>query len=157
MIRDPYDLFVSRYYYLQNQATRFKREQDPRRLVIGKPLDHPDVLWYQAHKFGNVLKKANDWVGSGHSIVGRYEDLHRDPVAELTRVTSLIRPVATADIARAVEVCSAENMRKLNPDMSKHVRSATVGDSRQRRGPAHLAVFREHHADAIRSLGYEVR
>jgi len=157
VIRDPYDLFVSLYYHQQNRPLKSQRDDDPRRVVIGKPLDHPDVLRYLAHGFDRPLKKASDWLHSGRSIVIRYEDLHRDPVAELTRVTALIRPVESADIERAVEACSVENMRKINQGMAKHVRSATVGDSRQRLGPAHLAVFREHHAELIHGLGYEVR
>jgi hypothetical protein len=41
--------------------------------------------------------------------------------------------------------------------MAWHVRTAKVGDSRERLGEAHLSLFRERHGDLIRSLGYTVR
>jgi hypothetical protein len=48
-------------------------------------------------------------------------------------------------------------MRQLNPKMAMHVRSAKVGESRERLGEAHLAIFREQYGDLVRDLGYEVR
>jgi hypothetical protein len=48
-------------------------------------------------------------------------------------------------------------VRQQDEKMAWHVRAAKVGDSREKLGEAHLTVFRERHADAIRSLGYEVR
>ena len=48
-------------------------------------------------------------------------------------------------------------MRQISDKLERHVRSATVGESKQRLGEAHLAILREHHADVIRELGYEVR
>ena len=41
--------------------------------------------------------------------------------------------------------------------MAWHVRTAKVGDSVEKLTEAQLAIFRERHADLIRSLGYEVR
>jgi hypothetical protein len=41
--------------------------------------------------------------------------------------------------------------------MAMHVRSGTVGESKQHLTEAHLAVFRDQYADLIRALGYEVR
>ena len=57
----------------------------------------------------------------------------------------------------ALETCSAENMRKMGGERSKHVRAAKVGDSREKLSEEHLAIFREKYADMIRALGYEVR
>jgi hypothetical protein len=154
IIRDPYDLFVSMYFHAQNFPDRAQRENRPLAAVIGKPLDHPDVLGYLGRDFGASLEMANGWIQSGRSILIRYEDLHRDPVAALMRATDRIRAVPRAVIERAIEACRADQMRQRMP---KHVRAATVGDSKQRLGPEHLAVFRERHADLIRALGYEVR
>jgi len=160
VVRDPYDSFVSFYYWAQDRAAHDDDESARRKRryqIVGKPLDHPDVLAYLADGYGELIAQANDWLRSGRAIPVRYEDLHRDTAAELRRVTDLIEPVPAERIAAAVEVCSAENLRQRNDKYRRHIRSGTVGDSKQRLGEAHLAVFREHHADLIRSLGYEVR
>jgi hypothetical protein len=40
---------------------------------------------------------------------------------------------------------------------AKHVRTATVGDSKNHLSEQHLKIFRERDSDLIRKLGYEVR
>ena len=163
IIRDPYDQFVSLYYWLQTRSVRdqskhkVRPKERPRNTLVGKPLDHPDVLAYLGDGFRDYLVKANDWLHGGRSVVVRYEDLHRDPVAALTAMTDQIKPVAPARIVRAINTCTAENMRKASKSMATHVRSAKVGDSRERLSEVQLAIFRDKHADLIESLGYEVR
>ncbi len=103
------------------------------------------------------MVKANGRLHSGRAVVIRYEGLHRDPVGEATSVTDQIAPVAAAPIQQAIEACRAENMRQTDEKIAWHVRAAKVGDSRERLSEAHLTIFREKHADLIRSLGYEVR
>ena len=159
IVRDPYDVFVSLYYWVQERAERQLggRRVRPRGSLAGKPLDHPDVLAYLRGDFGANLARANGWLHSGRAVVVRYEGLHRDPVAELVRATDRIGPVDRARIRDAIEACRAENMRQMNDKLSWHIRAAKVGDSRERLNEQHLAVFREHHGDLIRSLGYELR
>jgi len=157
IVRDPYDLFVSYYYHLQTFTTGHQRNQVASATMTGKPLDHPDVLAYLAGDFGKLLARAEAWVRSGDSLVVRYEDLHRDQLGELTRVTALIRAASPTEIGQAVTQCSADAMRGYSRNMAKHVRKATVGDSKQRLGPEHLAIFRERYAGVIRDLGYEAR
>ncbi len=154
IIRDPYDLFVSLYYYRQ--------EVDPSRgdrtnVLRDKPIDHAEVLDFLRNQLGGILDMANAWVSSGRSLVVRYEDLHHDPVAEMTRLTHQISPIGQDAIARAVSACQADQMRKQSSVMATHIRSATVGDWRNHLGPEHLDVFRERYAAQIRALGYEVR
>jgi hypothetical protein len=62
-----------------------------------------------------------------------------------------------ARIEKAVEACSVDNMRKMSKRMSQHVRTAKVGDSRDKLGEPHLRIFREKYSDLLTSLGYEVR
>lgn len=157
IIRDPYDQFVSLYYHLQEFPEAHRRRGAPAAAMIGQPLDHPDVLHYLDRHFGQIIRKALGWVESGESAVVRYEALHHDPVAELTRLTAALRPVDLADIEGAIPACTAEKMRQFTSNMPRIVRSATVGDSRQRLGPEHLAIFRDRYAKQIRALGYEVR
>jgi Sulfotransferase domain len=159
IVRDPYDAFVSYYYWVQDRAENEpeKSRVRPRNQVIGKPLDDPAVLAFLAGDYGVNIVRANEWVHCKESAVIRYEALHADPVAALRALTDQIGPVALDRVEAAVEECRAENMRQRSEKMARHVRSATVGDSKARLTEPHLAVFREHYADLIRSLGYEVR
>jgi hypothetical protein len=158
IVRDPYDAFVSTYFTMQRHAATNTREGWKKAHLAGKPLDHPDVLAFlRRGGYRKNLYKAADWMHSGRAKVLRYEELQRDPVSELKRVTDQIDPVAPEVIARAVEECSAENMRQRGAGMAKHVRTATVGDSKKYLGEEHLAVFRELYADLIQGMGYEVR
>lgn len=160
IIRDPYDMFVSSYFTLQEHKDDGDRTGRRMDLLIDKPLDHPDVLAFLRLNEGGVrgnMLRAKGWLESGRAAVVRYEDLHRDPVGALDRLTASIAPVARQRLERAVEACSAETIRQRGGAKAKHVRAATVGDSKQRLTDAHLAIFRERHADLIRALGYEVR
>ena len=161
VVRDPYDVFVS-YYYWTQQRVLMHREHGTRRQrhrMVGKPLDDPEVLAFLADPkgFRTNLTTANSWLHSGRAIPVRYEDLHQCPVEALTRVTEQIAPVEPERIVAAIEACRAENMRQRSAMMAWNVRVAKVGDSRERLTEAHLAIFRENYADLIRSLGYEVR
>lgn len=158
IVRDPYDAFVSTYYTLQQHHAEANRKG--RRLVelMGKPLDHPDVVAFlRAGGYRNNLVKARDWMGCADAHVVRYEDLHADPVATLERLTAGIEPVARGTIERAVDVCKADNMRQRSQGMAKHVRAARPGDAEQQLTADHYAAFREAYADLVEELGYPVR
>jgi hypothetical protein len=158
IIRDPYDSFVSSYFTTQSHGENGRRRGRRIDLMAGKPLDDPDVVAYlQNGGFRNNMRRAKEWLESGRTSIVRYERLHADPIEELRAVTDRIQPVPDQRIAAAVEACSADNMRRMGGQRSKHVRAAKVGDSRERLKDEHLAIFREKHADVIRSLGYEVR
>jgi Sulfotransferase domain len=163
IVRDPYDAFVSMYHWIQTRTDydrergRVRKKARPRDAMVGKAIDDPLILEFLADGYGQQILRANEWVNSGRAIVVRYEDLHRNPVEALTRVTNQIEPVDTAQIERAVEACSVDNMRKMSKRMSQHVRAAKVGDSRDTLGEPHLKIFREKYSDLLTSLGYEVR
>jgi hypothetical protein len=160
-VRDPYDAFVSYYYWSQQRspADRERAARRPRQRMVGKPLDDPEVLSFlaDAEGFGSHIASTHGWLHSGRAIPVRYEDLHHNAVATLTRVTEQIVPVDRERIEAAIEACRAENMRQKSAMMAWNVRAAKVGDSRERLSEAHLAVFRERYAELIRSLGYAVR
>lgn len=158
IVRDPYDAFVSTYFTIQQRAADGRLGKSWRTVLVGKPLDHPDVLaLLENDGYGDHLRRADEWLHSGRAVVLRYEELLRDPMGALTRATDQIAPVAPERITHAVETCSVENMRQRGAGMAKHVRTATVGDSKKYLGEEHLAIFRELYADLIRRLGYEVR
>ncbi len=161
MVRDPYDAFVSRYFWTQQRKPpdREKAERRPRQRMVGKLLDDPEVLAFLAddHGFGSHLANAAAWLHSGGAVAIRYEDLHHDPVAALTNATDAMIPVAPERIHAAIETCSAENMRQRAGWGASTVRTAKVGDSKQRLAEAHLAIFRDKYAALVQSLGYDVR
>ena len=159
LCRDPYDVFVSMYFWEQERSTRgLGRDQPrPRHAMYDKPIDHPDVLDFLGNSFGAHINRAIGWQESGRAIPVRYEELHRDPVTALKRVTDAITPVTEETIRQAIEVCRADRVRQQDEKMAWHVRSARVGDSRSKLTEAHLTVFRERHGDLIQRLGYDVR
>lgn len=158
ILRDPYDLFVSLYHWVQERHARGLGRPGLRRdALAGRSLDDPAVLRYLAKDFGMVLDRGLGWLESGRSTVVRYEDLHRDGVAALRSVTDRIEPVDDARLRLALESCTAERMRTRRTKMQWHVRSAVTGEGARALGPAHLGVMRKHHARRIRRLGYAVR
>jgi hypothetical protein len=163
IVRDPYDSFVSMYHWMQTRTAydmergRVRAKDRPRNAMFGKTIDDPAILEFLSDGFGEHIRRADEWVRSGRAIVVRYEDLHRDAIDAVTRVTNQIQPVDPSVVQQAVESCSAENMRNMSTRMSKHVRAAKVGDSHGKLEEAHLRIFREQYGDYLTSLGYDVR
>ena len=95
IVRDPYDAFVSTYYTLQQHAAEENQKGRKFTELMGKPLDDPAVIEFlRRGGYRNNLEKARDWATSGRAVVLRYEDLSRDPLAELRRATAEIAPVS---------------------------------------------------------------
>jgi hypothetical protein len=158
IVRDPYDAFVSTYYTMQLHAE--SANQKGRRLteLMGKPLDDPEIISFLRHGgYENNLRKGRDWAVSGDAILFRYEDLIADPLKALRSAAPGIGPIDPAQFNVAIDYCTADRMRERTKGGKKHVRSATVGDSRTKLGQAHYDAFRAAYADLIRDLGYAVR
>ncbi len=155
MIRNPYDTFVS-YYYFANNFPEILTVGDPGGVLIGRPLDDPEVLDFLARLYGELhLKLGYAWVNSGKSLV-RYEDLYEKPLETLKSLTDRLRPVDDDLIRYAIETCAADKMKAQDGTLARHIRQAKVGDWRNHLSWKHLEIFRDHHADLIRALGYEV-
>ncbi|MFM8593833.1 MAG: hypothetical protein ACKOCK_05510, partial [Chloroflexota bacterium] len=83
IVRDPYDTFVSMFYWLQTRsvADREKEKQRPRErpkdVLIGKDIDDPAVLEVLSTTFEEYLRRGDDWIHSGRAVVARYEHLHK--------------------------------------------------------------------------------
>jgi hypothetical protein len=158
IIRDPYDAFVSTYYTLQQHAAEQTRKGPKFVELVGRPIDDPAVIEFlRKGGYRKNLEKARDWVASKRAVVLRYENLIRDPRAELGRATELIAPISVDKIERAIDYCQADRMRQRTKGGSKHVRAATVGDSVRQLTPDHLQAFKEAYADIVEELGYPVR
>ena len=159
ILRDPYDTFVSRYFFTQAQADNPKREgkHQAHDAMIGHPIDSPEALDYLANGFTGTLDKGIAWLTCGRSVVVRYENLHTNPITELIHATNAIQPVEPARIAHAVDACQADVLLQRRKGLQRRIRTATVGDWRNHLTDVHLTIFREVHADRIRALGYEVQ
>lgn len=158
IVRDPYDAFVSTYYTLQLHAEDQNAKGRKLTELMGKPLDDPHIIEFlRRGGYRNNLQKARDWAVSGDAVVLRYEDLSHDPVGTLRRAAAQIGPVSDEQLAIAVDYCSADRMRQRTRGGNKHVRSATVGDSRRQLNADHFEAFRDAYHDLIEELGYEVR
>lgn len=158
IIRDPYDGFVSSYFTIQQHKEDGLRSGRRTDVMVGKKLSDPEVIAYLRNGgFRNNMRRAKEWLESGRTHVVRYERLHSNPVEELRAITDKIEPVPDEQIAAAIEACSADNMRKMGGERSKHVRAAKVGDSRGKLDDAHLKIFREQYGDLVTAIGYEVR
>jgi hypothetical protein len=160
VVRDPYDQFVSRYFFVQAQAenpTRIARgKRHAADVMAGRPLDHPDVLAYLAGGFGEEILKGVRWLESGQSVVLRYEGLHSDAIGALEEAARQICRASRNRLEAAHERCRAENMLATRRGLDRRIRVATVGDWRNHLTEAHLEIFRSQHGDAMARLGYEV-
>ena len=158
IVRDPYDAFVSTYYTLQLHAEQQNQKGRKFTELMGKPLDDPEVIdFLRRGGYRNNLQKARDWATSGDAVVLRYEDLIHDPLVTLRHAAAQIAPVSDEQLEIAIDYCSADRMRQRTKGGKKHVRAATVGDSKKQLNAAHFAAFREAYADLIEELGYTVR
>jgi hypothetical protein len=158
IVRDPYDAFVSSYFTMQVHAADGNKKGRKYIELMGVPLDDSRIVEFLRHGgYRSNLQKARDWAVSGRTIVLRYEDLSRDPLATLRQATSEISPVDDTTLEAAIDHCQADRMRQRTKGGNKHVLAATVGDSHRRLTPDHIDAFREAYADLIEDLGYAVR
>lgn len=157
LLRDGRDAMVS---YL-----RFRQVTEPGPidfLAMVQEFRHPDTeaLWHEhvcawlANPFGADL------------LVIKYEDLLRDPVAELrrfTRFAGLAR--ADEELARVAKECSFASLRQMEalqpfvaafgpgkPDF--FIRRGVIGSHRDEMPPQVLAAFMELAGETLRQCGY---
>ncbi len=154
MLRNPYDAFVSYYYYVNNFPEQFAGR--PPSTLVGKEIDHPDVIAYIEGHYREHLKISLKWVLSGESIVLRYEDLKSEPVAKLTNLATQLQPVDASRIESVLEANRVDRLQANGGWLSKHVRSGSVGDWKNELSDSHLDAFRRCHAEVIKEIGYSV-
>lgn len=157
-IRNPYDTFISLFYFVQNFPKQFNYPNNPLHVLYGKSIDHADVLDYisRADGFGVHIRVANKWIESGRSTIIRYENLHNTPKLELKEVTDRISPVTNDVIGEAILACTAEKMRRQKKNWDKHIRKAEINDWQNHLTETHLDIFRRKYGDLIKNLGYKV-
>ncbi len=114
IVRDPRDVAVSFYHY-NLKVRRFTDE-----VMLDEFVDRfvAAKIWPSVDLYGTWENHLLSWVkmrgGSENFCFVRYEDMLRDPVAELKKMSPVLNISPSPEtLARAVELSSADRMRAL--------------------------------------------
>ena len=195
IVRDPRDVAVSAYHYDRKEKniaddfpvdayvnTRFLNTDE----YFGTWGEHAGSWLANSHNILKMSRLKNDFLGTpgswGKNVVSwlgacgdrgkflliRYEDLLERTQQEMTRVAEFLELQASPErIARAVELSSADNMRKLEVAQSSQwvttresrkdilfVRSAKSGQWKQVLPPHSVAAIEAAWGPVMQLLGY---
>jgi hypothetical protein len=130
----------------------------PLALAMGQDRKGPGehTAEYVRQEFFYAVNQSLAWQRSGLSIVVRYEDMWRDPVTALTKLTSQILPVGQDRILRAIEQCQIDKLRQLHDPEGKFYRRGTIGKWRTELPEEIIELFRsyEPYPRQLAALGY---
>lgn len=167
--RDPRDVAVSFYHY-NLKVRRFTDEvtmdEFVDRFVTAK-------IWPSVDLFGSWENHVLSWVKMRGETEGfcfvRYEDMLRDPVAELKKMTPLLKINPTPEtLARAVELSSADRMRALEKSQKgwvstkgtrkdkPFVRAAKSGDWQSALSETSVRKIEQAWGATMQKFGYEL-
>jgi hypothetical protein len=165
IVRDPRDVALSQYHFQIKRGlikTGDPLEEFVRRFVAG-----------ETNEYGSWGQNVGSWLVARNHTAGflllRYEDLKERPEEGLAKIAALVGlEVDRGQLARAVELSSADRMRKLEKLQADKwastketrkdlafVRSAVAGEWKS--SLPHEAVAQIEHAwgHIMRALGYE--
>lgn len=80
ILRNPYDEFVSLYFFVQNFPNKFDASHHLY-ILKNKPIEHPDVITFLEDMdlgFRVYLDLANAWLKSNRSKIVYYENLKKN-------------------------------------------------------------------------------
>jgi len=167
IVRDPRDVAISNYHW----------EMKLRSVPEGCPIEQFVPHWMAGNfwrRIGSWADHVNSWLatrrGQEGFVMMRYEDLQANPQRELTRVAEFIGLKADPRrIDRAIELSSADNMRKMEETQGKKwvatfhtrsdkpfVRKASSGGWRTVLPPKTVAYMEEQWGPLMKQLGYEL-
>jgi hypothetical protein len=157
-LRHPGDIWVSLWHMLQNKSYDPKADLRYLEPVLrdGAEMGKGTIEYIKKH-FPNELHNMIRWMQSGRSIIVRYEDLWRDPVATLSQVTEEIQPVSGDRLEAAIDLCDIRMLRKLRDDPEgRFFRKGGPGSWRNELPESILDIFRsyEPYPEYFRALGY---
>jgi Sulfotransferase domain len=195
IVRDPRDVAVSCYHYDRKGknipdgfpidtyvTTRFLKTDE----YFGTWGEHAGSWLVNSKNIFQISRLKNEFMGTvgswgenvmswlgarGHDrefLLVRYEDLLEDTQREMTRISEFLGLNTSAEsIARAIELSSAENMRKLEVEQSNQwvttkesrkdipfVRSAKSGQWKQTLPAASVAEIEAAWGPLMKLLGY---
>ncbi|NWJ96576.1 MAG: sulfotransferase domain-containing protein [Chloroflexi bacterium] len=157
-IRHPGDAFISLYNHSRNFTVELFQLDSPAHLM-GRDNNHngSNSIAYLKNHFPHMLSISLSWMRSQKSIVVRYEDLWRDPVATLQKLTDTICEVPLNQLGLAVDLCSIALVRNsANAAQSKFFRTGKIGNWRKELSPEVMAIFRtlQPYPAQFAALGY---
>ena len=158
VLRHPFDLLVSIHEIAQRRSAKKGRrlqEADPWAPMAGRDLGDPAVLEYAIDGFSNEIAWLKSWHDSGAPFV-RFEMLEAAPSQALTQLAAALGDLAGDHIARAVEMCPAENVIWSSPVLGRRMPPVPSGSWRERLPENQLSILRDHYGDDVRHLGYEL-
>ena len=167
IVRDPRDVLISYYEY------QLKRRvlSDDCSLEEFLPKFMESAI---EPKIGSWRDHVASWIGTRRGqknfLLLRYEEMLENTQAEATKIAAFLGLDSSPDrIARAVELSSAERMRKLEKEQAKQwsatrktrqdkpfVRKAVSGDWKTRLSEKCVASIEAAWGDVMRSVGYEL-
>jgi hypothetical protein len=167
IVRDPRDVAVSNYHW----------ELKLRSVRDGFPIEHFVPRWMEPQfwpRIGSWGDHVTSWLSTRQGKKGflllRYEDLKKDPQSALAQVAEFLGIEPSLDrLNRAVELSSADNMRKMEKQESAQwvattltrqdkpfVRNATSGGWKAVLPEQTVAYIEKHWGHLMRNLGYEL-
>jgi sulfotransferase family protein len=167
IVRDPRDVAISNYHF--EMKLRSVREGTTLDQFVPRWVD--GVYW---RRIGSWADHVNSWLSTREGQPGfllvRYEQLQADPPGELARIAAFVGLETSPErIARAVELSSAQNMRKMERTQGErwvatsHTRAdkpfvgkASSGGWRDTLPAASLAHLEAHWGTLMQRLGYEL-
>ena len=159
-VRHPCDALVSKFHFVRNLGHRVEFADADRSPVMGLDDDRigDNTASYVLDGFSISLDISLGWLRSGESLLVRYEDLKRDPVATLQAITDAICSVPQHAIERAVRLCSIDQMRKMKGMEPKFFRQGQVGSWRSELPTKIVDIFRHTppYPSQFKELGYSL-
>ena len=167
IVRDPRDVAVSNYHW----------ELKLRSVRDGLPIEDFVPRWMEPEfwpRIGSWGDHVTSWLSTRQGKKGflllRYEDLKKDPQRALAQVADFLGIEPSLErLQRAVELSSADNMRKLEKQESAQwvattltrqdkpfVRNATSGDWKTVLPEQTVAYIEKQWGHLMRDLGYEL-
>jgi hypothetical protein len=167
IVRDPRDVAVSNYHW----------ELKLRSVRDGFPIEDFVPRWMEPQfwpRIGSWGDHVTSWLSTRQGKKGflllRYEDLKKDPQSALAQVAEFLGIEPSLDrLNRAVELSSADNMRKMEKQESAQwvattltrqdkpfVRNATSGGWKAVLPEQTVAYIEKHWGHLMRNLGYEL-
>lgn len=167
IVRDPRDCAVSNYHW----------ELKLRSVKEGYPIEDFVPRWMNPDfwpRIGSWGDHVGSWLatrkGKEGFMIMRYEDLKENPERELMRVAQFVGIEATPErVKRAIDLSSAENMRKIEKKQSgkwvattltrqdkPFVRNATSGGWKTVLPEKTVAYIEEHWGHLMLDLGYKI-
>jgi Sulfotransferase domain len=167
IVRDPRDVAVSNYHW----------ELKLRSVRDGFPIEDFVPRWMEPEfwpRIGSWGDHVTSWLSTRQGKKGflllRYEDLKKDPQRALAQVAEFLGIEPSLErLNRAVELSSADNMRKLEKQESAQwvattltrqdkpfVRNATSGGWKAVLPEQTVAYIEKHWGHLMRNLGYEL-